>query len=300
MASVAANGIQIEYEEFGDPGDPVVLLVMGFGAQMVVWPESFCRALADRSFRVIRFDNRDSGLSTHLDGVKAPGMRRSMFASIFGIKLKVPYTLGDMALDTKCLLGALGIRRAHIVGASMGGMIAQILAARHGECVATLTSMMSTSGSRSVTPPQGRVLRHVLFRHRKNMQRDEMIRYLVDFHKLIASPVYKTHPDEVRERITSWVERDNDPAANVRQFAAMTAGGDRTEILRTIEHPTLVIHGSHDPLISLDGGKHTAECIPNARLHVIAGMAHDLPEQLIPELANVIATHCAADAGSVG
>jgi len=296
MASVAANGIRIEYEEFGDSANPAILLIMGFGAQMVFWPQSFCQALAEQSFRVIRFDNRDAGLSTHLDGVKAPGMKRSMFASIFGIKLNVPYTLGDMALDAKGLLDALGIRRAHIVGASMGGMIAQILAARHGECVASLTSMMSTSGSRSVSPPKGRVLRHILFRHRKNMPRDTMIRYLVDFHKLIASPVYKTPPEEVRERVTSWVDRDNDTAANVRQFAAMSADGDRTELLRTIERPTLVIHGSHDPLISVDGGVDTAECIPNARLLVIDGMAHDLPEQLIPRLADEIAAHCAASA----
>ena len=218
-----------------------------------------------------------------------------MVAGILGIKMRVPYTLGDMASDTQGLLAALGIRSAHVVGASMGGMIAQILAARHGECVQSLTSMMSTSGSRSVPPPQGRILRHILFRHRKNMSRDATIDYLVDFHGLIASPVYKTPPEEVRRRITSWVDRSNDHAAIIRQFAAMTADGDRTDLLRTIGRPTLVIHGSADPLISVAGGQHTAECIPNARLHVIDGMAHDLPEQLVPELAGVIAAHCAAE-----
>jgi pimeloyl-ACP methyl ester carboxylesterase len=294
MASAAANGIQIEYEEFGDPGNPAIVLIMGFAAQMYVWPDSFCRALADRSFRVVRFDNRDAGLSTHLDGVKAPGMKRSMFASIFGIKLKVPYTLGDMALDTVGLLDALNIERAHVVGASMGGMIAQILAARHGGRIASLTSLMSTSGSRRLPGPRPRVLKHVLFKHRKKMQEEDMIRYLVDFWTLIASPKYPTPAAEILGKVTSWVRRDSDPNANIRQFAAMAADGDRTELLGTIECPALVIHGAHDPLIRVEGGQHTADCIRNAELHVVDGMGHEIPEQLVPLIAERIAQHCGA------
>ena len=294
MASVAANGIQIEYEEFGDPGDPAIVLIMGFAAQMYVWPDSFCRALADRSFRVVRFDNRDAGLSTHLDGVKAPGMKRSMFASIFGIKLKVPYTLGDMALDTVGLLDALNIERAHVVGASMGGMIAQILAARHGGRIASLTSLMSTSGSRRLPGPRPRVLRHVLFKHRKKMREEDMIRYLVDFWTLIASPKYPTPAADILGKVTSWVRCDSDPNANIRQFAAMAANGDRTELLGTIGCPALVIHGAHDPLIRVEGGHHTADCIQNAELHVVDGMGHEIPEQLVPPIAERIAQHCGA------
>ncbi len=294
MASVAANDIRLEYEEFGEPGDPAIVLIMGFAAQMLVWPDAFCQALADRSFRVIRFDNRDAGLSTHLDGVKAPGMKRSMLAGILGIRLKVPYTLGDMALDTLGLLDALGVERAHVVGASMGGMIAQILAARHGARVASLTSIMSTSGSRRLPGPRPRVLRHVLFRHRKNMQPDEMIRYFVDFWELIRSPGYPTPREEMLARVTSWVRRNSDPDGNVRQFAAMAADGDRSALLGHIACPTLVVHGAQDPLIRVECGRHTAECVPDAELYEVDGMGHDLPEQLIPRLAERIANHCAS------
>ena len=294
MTSATANNVSIEYEEFGEPRDPAILLIMGFAAQMVVWPDALCQALADRSFRVIRFDNRDAGLSTHLDGVGAPGMKRSMLASILGIKLKVPYTLADMALDTVGLLDALEIERAHIVGASMGGMIAQLLAANHAQRVASMTSIMSTSGNRRLPPPRMHVLRHVLFRHKKNMLPDEMIQYLVEFWKLISSPAYPTPHDEISRKVTSWVRRDSDPVANIRQFAAMAESGDRTELLGTIGRPALVVHGSEDPLIRVECGRHTAECIPNAELHVVDGMGHDLPEQLVPRIAERIALHCAA------
>jgi len=294
MASVTANGIQIEFEEFGDPGDPAVLLIMGFAGQMVVWPEAFCRALAEQSLRVIRFDNRDAGLSTHLDGVKAPGMVRAMFGSLLGIKPKVPYSLDDMALDTIGLLDALNIRQAHIVGASMGGMIAQIMAAKHANRVKSLTSIMSTTGSRKLPGPRPKVLRHALFKHRKNLDRDGMIEYLVGFWQLNASPAYPMPEEERRQRVTSWIDRDVDPAANIRQFAALATSGDRTQLLGSIERPTLVIHGEDDPLIPVDAGRHTAQCIANAKLHLIPGMGHDLPEQLIPEFVRVIASHCAA------
>jgi len=292
VGTVAANGIRIEYQEFGDARNPAILLIMGFAAQMVVWPESFCQALADRSFHVIRFDNRDVGLSNHLDGVRAPGMKRSMFASLLNIKLRTPYALEDMALDVVGLLDALDIREAHIVGASMGGMIAQIIAAKHAQRVKSLTSVMSTSGNRKLPGPRPNVLRHVLFRHRKNMDRDRMIGYLVDLWKLTASPLHPTPIDEKQRRVRSWIERDCDPKGNIRQFAAMAANGDRTELLRTIERPTLIIHGEADPLIPVDGGRHTAQCIRDSQLQVIPGMGHDLPEQLVPQLARLIAAHC--------
>jgi pimeloyl-ACP methyl ester carboxylesterase len=294
MASIAANGIRIEFEEFGDPGDPAVVLIMGFAAQMIVWPDDFCRGLAAQSLRVIRFDNRDAGLSTHLDGVKAPGMVRAMICSLFGIRLKVPYSLDDMALDTIGLLDALGIRQAHIVGASMGGMIAQIIAAQHGDRAKSLTSIMSTTGSRKLPGPRPKVLRHALFKHKKNLDRDGMIEYLVGFWQLNGSPAYPMSEQERRQRITSWVDRDVDPAANIRQFAAMATSGDRTKLLGTIEQSTLVIHGEDDPLIPVDAGRHTAQCIANARLQVVPGMGHEIPDPLIPEFVRLIASHCAA------
>ena len=293
MASVTANGIRIEYEEFGNPGNPAVVLIMGFAGQMVVWPEEFCRGLAEQSLRVIRFDNRDAGLSTHLEGVKAPGMVRTMFGSFLGIKLKVPYTLDDMALDTIGLLDALEISEAHIVGASMGGMIAQIMSMKHAGRVKSLTSIMSATGNRKLPGPRPKVLRHALFRHRKNLDRDGMIEYLVDLWQLNASPAYPMPVEERLQRVTSWVDRDFDPAANIRQFAAMATSDDRAKSLGAIDLPTLVVHGEDDPLIPVDAGRHTAQCIPGARLHVIPGMGHDMPEQLIPEMVGVIASHIA-------
>ena len=292
MPTATANGIQIAYDEFGKRDDPAVLLIMGFAAQLVVWPEAFCQALADRGFRIIRFDNRDVGLSTHLDGVKAPGMLRSMAASLIKVKLKTPYTLEDMALDAIGLLDALGIRDAHIVGASMGAMIGQIMAAKHASRVRSLTSWMSTSGKYGLPGPRPRVLRHVLFGHKKNMSAEAMRDFIFGLWKLTASPGYPTPPDDKRRLIASWIERNCDPAANVRQFAAMAANGDRTPLLQTIRRPTLVIHGADDSLIPVAGGQHTASCIEGARLHVIPGMGHDLPDQLIPKIAEMIASHC--------
>lgn len=292
MPTASANGIQIRYDEFGDSGDPAILLIMGFAAQLVVWPESLCQSLAERGFRIIRFDNRDVGLSTHLDGVKAPGMVRSMFASLIKIKLKTPYTLDDMALDAIGLLDALQIRDAHIVGISMGGMIAQIAAARHASRVRSLTSIMSTSGKYGLPGPRPRVLKQVLFGHKKNMQAEAMTDFVFDLWKLTASPDYPTAMDEKRRLIASWIERNCDSSANIRQFAAMAANGDRTELLRTIRRPALVIHGEADPLIPAEGGRHTASCIEGAQLRVMPGMAHDLPEQLMPVMAEMIASHC--------
>ena len=294
MSSVTANGIRIEYEEFGDPGDPPVVLVMGYGAQMVVWPEVFCRSLAEQSLRVIRFDNRDVGLSTHLHGVMAPSMLRCMFGPRIGLRLNVPYSLDDMALDTLGLMDALDIGRAHIVGASMGGMIAQIIAAKHANRAASLTSIMSTSGNRKLPGPRPRVLRHAVFKNRKGFTREQTIEYLIEFFQMNASPAYPITLEERRDRITAWLSRSFDPAGTARQFAAMATTPDRTDLLATIELPALVIHGEEDPLIPAECGRHTAQCIRNADLHVIPGMGHDLPEQLIPRLASLIVSHCEA------
>jgi proline iminopeptidase len=197
-----------------------------------------------------------------------------------------------MAHDAIGLLDALQIRDAHVVGVSMGGMIAQIVAAKHASRVRSLTSIMSTSGKFGLPGPRPRVLRHVLFRHRKNMQTDAMVDYLVGLWALTASPGYPTPVDEKRRLIASWVDRDCDPGGNIRQFAAMAANGDRTPLLRTIRRPTLVVHGADDPLIPAAGGRHTASCISDARLEVVPGMGHDLPEQLMPKMAEMIASHC--------
>lgn len=294
MPRLSANRIDIEYETFGSDAGPVILLIMGQGAQMTVWPGSFCRGLAERGFRVIRFDNRDVGLSTHFDGVKAPGVGRALLAALLGIRIKPPYSLHDMADDAVGLLEGLGVDSAHIVGASMGGMIAQIIAARNPERTRSLVSMMSTSGKRGLKPPIRKLMRHVVFGQRKNMSRDEVIAFFVRFAELVESPAYPTPAHERLRLVTSWVDRSFDMAASFRQFAAMAACGDRTALLESIRRPTLVLHGEDDPLIRVDGGRHTATSIPGARLEVIPGMGHDLPESLVPRLVDTIANHFAA------
>lgn len=292
MSTVNSNGIRLEYEEFGSADDPAILLIMGFSLQMIAWPDYFCHLLADAGFRVIRFDNRDVGLSTHLDGVAAPGMVRSFLAYKLGLPLATPYTLDDMALDSVGLLDKLGIGKAHIVGASMGGMIAQVLAAKHGHRVCSLTSMMSTSGKRTLPGPRLRLVTFALRNRRASIKPEAMHAYLVDFFKLIGSPGYPTPREQRSLIIGQWVARDCDIDGQVRQFAAMAATGDRSALLRTIDAPTLVIHGEDDPLIPVQGGRHTAECISGSSLQVIPGMGHDLPEQLLPVLAERIAGHC--------
>lgn len=294
MPRLSANNIDIEYEAFGSDADPVILLIMGQAAQMTVWPESFCRGLAQRGFRVIRFDNRDVGLSTHFNGVKAPGVARALFAALFGIPIRTPYTLHDMADDAAGLLEELGIDSAHIVGASMGGMIAQILAATKAGRTRSLVSMMSTSGKRGLKPPKLALMRHVVFGQKKNMRHEQVIAFYLRFAKLVESPAYPTPADERERLVRSWVDRSFDMPASFRQFAAMAGCGDRTPLLESIRRPSLVIHGEDDPLICVDGGRHTASCIPDARLEVIPGMGHDMPASLVPNLVDIIASHCAA------
>ena len=294
MASVSANGIRIEYETFGDRLNPAILLIMGYAAQMIAWPESFCAALADRGFFVIRFDNRDVGRSTHFDGQKTPSVARSLIASLLNIKIRTPYFLDDMADDVIGLLDALDIRTAHVVGASMGGMIAQIIASGHAERVRSLTSMMSTSGHRSLPGPKAKVLKLVLLQKKKTRDPDAIIDYMTEFWQLIGSPGFPTPTEERKRLITSWVERDCDMDATVRQFAAMAADGDRSARLQSIDRPTLVIPGEDDPLIRVECGRHTAANIAGANLQIIPGMGHDLPEQLVPRLVELVASHCSA------
>lgn len=291
MPNIAVNSIRIEYETFGQPQHPTVILIMGYAAHMKVWPDSFCKAIASQSFHVIRFDNRDCGLSGKFDGRKCPGMIRSMLAYWLKMPLKTPYTLEDMALDAVGLLEALQIDSAHFVGVSMGGMIAQLAAVNYPARVRSLTSIMSSSGSRHLPGPKPAVLRQALFGHKSHMNREQAIDYLVRFCSLVASPGFPTAEDERRRLCTEWVSRAFDPQADRRQFAAMTADGDRSERLARIRAPTLVLHGGDDPLIPVAGGRHTAACIAGSRLEIIPGMGHDLPEALVPVIVPRIIGH---------
>ena len=282
MPRVRANGIDIEYESFGRDTDPAVLLIMGFSGQLLLWPEAFCEGLAAKGFRVIRFDNRDVGLSTHLAELGTPDTGALMAALMAGKRAEAPYSLGDMAKDAVGLLDALGIARAHIVGASMGGMIAQLVAADHPDKTKSLVSVMSTTGRRDLpqakpeaiaaitTPPTGET-------------REARIEAGMKVWRVIGSPGYPATDDELRTLITRMADRaDYDVAGTARQMAAIVAAEPRNEKLKTVRCPAMVVHGGDDPLIPVEGGKDTAASIPGCELVVVPGMAHDFTAALVP------------------
>jgi pimeloyl-ACP methyl ester carboxylesterase len=274
MATAQANGIEIEYESFGDPADPAVLLIMGFASQLTMWDEAFCNGLAARGFRVIRFDNRDIGLSQKIEGGPAPDLGKA-FAGDFS---SAGYTLWDMADDAAGLLDFLGIGKAHIVGASMGGMIAQAMAIRHPDRVLTLTSIMSTTGDPNVGQATPAAMAALMAPPATN--REEAIERGKASWRTIGSPAYPAPPEVVAERVGSDYDRCYYPPGVARQLLAIMATGDRTEALGKLDVPTLVIHGEDDPLVTISGGRATAEAIPGAKLLTFPGMGHDFPPEL--------------------
>jgi pimeloyl-ACP methyl ester carboxylesterase len=292
MTAASANGLTMEYESLGDPGDPAIVLIMGLGMQLVAWPDAFCRLLVAQGFRVVRFDNRDCGLSSRVRGRRSPGLLLAMVAARLGLPVPAAYRLEDMARDTIGLMDVLGIERAHVVGASMGGMIAQVLAARFPERVLSLTSIMSSSGNRRVSRPRKRALQIFMRRPPASADRDAVVAHLVDLFAVIGSPGYPTDPRELRERLARSVRRAYDPAGTVRQLIAVIASGDRRRLLRRIVAPTLVIHGADDPLVPVEAGQDTARNVPGATLRIVDGMGHDLPDGLLPTLAEAIVRHC--------
>lgn len=291
MATLNINGITLAYDTRGDRAMPAVLLIMGLGMQMTAWPESFCDGLAERGFHVIRFDNRDSGLSTKLDQHGAPNLPLAWLKYQLRLPLRPAYTLDDMAKDAVGLLDRLDIPAAHIVGASMGGMIAQIIAARYPQRTLTLTSIMSTSGRRSLPGPTSRARRALLSRPRNPRDPESVISHLVRVFRTIGSPGYPTSEGELRTGIAASLQRANCPQGTARQLVAVTASGSRERLLKTIRVPTQVIHGTDDPLVPLASGRDTARLIPGAVLHEIPGMGHDLPAALHGKLINLIDCH---------
>ncbi|MEA2313646.1 MAG: hypothetical protein QOI03_338 [Solirubrobacteraceae bacterium] len=280
------RGVTLCYETFGQRSDPPVLLVMGLGTQMVAWHEDFCRALAERGLFVIRFDNRDIGRSTHMVGAP-PTIRQLLTRS----RHAAHYSLADMAQDAAALIDALGISPAHVVGASMGGMIAQTLAARHRASVRSLTSIMSATGSLRSGQPALRV--YSVFLRRAPQEREAFIAHMERVFTAIGSPGLPRDPADLRELAAASYDRDHDPQGAGRQLAAIIASGDRTAELRRIDVPTLVIHGTADRLVSPSGGRATARAIPNARLLNVPGMGHDLPRAVWPTLIDAIAENAA-------
>ena len=285
MPDVQANGVQLCYETLGDPAGPPLLLVSGLGAQLVDWPLEFCEQLAGRGFFVLRFDNRDAGRSTSSSQWGLPDLR----GIIAGDPSTVPYLLADLADDAAGLLDALGVRRAHVAGASMGGMIAQQLTIDHPERVASLCSIMSTTGDRSVgraTPAAAAVLGGP-----PAPDRDTAVATAIATARIIGSPGFPAPEDELRRRAEVKYDRAHRPLGTLRQYAAIIASPDRTPGLRGVTAPTVVIHGADDPLITVSGGTATAAAVPGAELVVIDGMGHDLPRALWPRIVDAIAAN---------
>jgi pimeloyl-ACP methyl ester carboxylesterase len=283
MPTIAANDIEICYESFGDDDAPPLLLVMGLGAQMTLWSPGFVSELLDRGFRVIRFDNRDVGLSTKTDGPPPDVM--AMFAAFTaGQAIEAPYTLSLLAADAVGLLDALGIPAAHIVGASMGGMIVQTIAIEHPDRVLSLTSIMSTTGHTEVGQPDPEAMMALLSPVPEG--RAAAIDANVNTARLISGDLF----DEAESRriATESYDRCFHPSGTMFQIAAIAASGDRTDGLRRLDVPTLVIHGRQDPLITLSGGEATAAAVPGADLLVFGQMGHDVPRRYWPSIADAI------------
>jgi pimeloyl-ACP methyl ester carboxylesterase len=270
------NGVELAYQEAGDPAGEPLMLVMGLGTQMLAWDEDFCAMLAERGFRVVRFDNRDIGHSTMLDSAGVP-KRLDLF---LGRRESAAYVLSDMALDTIGLMDHLGIQSAHVVGVSMGGMIGQTLAIEHPERVCSLVSMMSTTGSRLVGTPTLKAFGALMAAAPKD--RDAFIERAVRTFKTIGSPAYPMDEPAFRERVGRVYDRSHNPKGVLRQMHAISASGNRTPALRKLRLPVTVIHGTRDPLIRPSGGRATARAIPSARLRMVEGMGHDLPRALWP------------------
>jgi pimeloyl-ACP methyl ester carboxylesterase len=277
VPQVDANGLTLEYESLGSPHDPAIVLIMGLGAQLVRWPLAFCEKLVAQGFRVIRFDNRDVGLSTKFDHLSAPLLPTLMAQRMAGLPMKVPYTIEDMAADTLGLMDALGVERAHLVGASMGGMIAQVIAAEHPQRVLSLTSIMSTSGNLALPPPTPAASAILMTRAPHPTYLEAYVQHGLNAMRVLGSPAAELDEARARERLITEVNRSYYPPGFTRQMAAVIASGDRRASLRRIKVPTMVIHGADDPLIPLACGKDTAANIPGAELLIIPGMGHDLP-----------------------
>lgn len=284
VIKVGPAGIDIAYQRLGSPDAPAVLLIMGLAAQYIHWPDAFCQALVDHGLQLIRFDNRDAGLSTHMTEAPPPNLP----AVLAGDLSSVSYTLSDMAADAVGLLDALGIEQAHVVGASMGGAVAQTIAIEHPTRVRSLISMMSATGGKSVGHPAPDVLREV-FAGPPAVTRDEVIQRALHVLSAIGSPGYPKDEQEIAARAGRAYDRSYDPVGIARQAIATVASGDRTERLRELKVPTLVIHGLADRMCDPSGGRATAEAIPGAELVLIEGMGHDLPLGLRSQLANRIA-----------
>ena len=292
MPTLHANGLQFAFDTAGDPKAAPLLLLHGLGMQLTNWPDEFVEGLVELGFYVIRFDHRDCGLSTKFESAGMPNLALARLKCAVGWRLKPVYSLGDMAEDALAVLSALGVARAHVVGVSaLGGMVAQLLAARHPQRILTLTAIMSTSGRRSLAGPSAAVRKLLAGRPENPLDLDSVIEHSVTLLRTLGSPSYPTPDKQLRKRVTRSLRRSHCPGGAARQMLALLAAGDNTAALSAIAAPTLVIHGAADPLVPPACGADIAAHIPGARLALIEGMGHDLPPQLVERLLALIDSH---------
>ncbi len=293
MARVKANGIEIEYEAVGNKNDPALLLVMGLGAQLTIWPDLLFKGLADRGFHVIRYDNRDTGLSSDFGSWGLPNIPAAVMKAMRGERPDAPYVLSDMAADAIGLLDVLGIERAHMVGASMGGMIVQIAAALYAARARSMVSIYSTSGRPGLPPGKPEALA-MLTAQPEGPAREQLVKHGMKLRQTIGSPGYPTPEGELRVLVEKNVDRRWYPEGAARHYLSVIASGDRVELLKTVKVPTLVMHGEEDPLLPVECGRDVARLVPGAQLQTIPGWGHDFPPQLVPTIVDRIAAFCVA------
>lgn len=286
MPTAACNGIDLAYETMGDPSDPTLLLVMGLGGQLVSWDDELCRRFVDQGRHVVRFDNRDAGLSTWIDSGDLD-LGGALLAAFGGEAVPAPYLVSDMAADAAALLDHLGVVSADVLGVSMGGMIAQALAIEHPERVRTLTSIMSTTGERHVGQPDPEAA--ALLMAPRPTDRDAALDQAVETWRVIGSPAH-FDPARARARAATELDRAVNPSGIVRQLIAIISSGSRADGLAALDVPTLVVHGRQDRLVHVSGGLRTAELVPGAELLVLEDMGHDLPPALWPAVTDAVAT----------
>jgi len=288
MSKVHANGLMIEVDDQGPRDAPVVLLVMGLGMQLTGWPDELVELLVAHGFRVVRFDNRDAGLSDGFDHAGVPSIPWNALRHLLRLPIRSPYAVKDMAADAVGVLDALGIARAHVVGASLGGMIAQHIAAHWPERVASLTLIMTTSGSRRLPGPTPQA-RRALLSQPANREPETLIAHSIAVFTAIGSPTLRPAPADLRARVVAHITRASRPAGSARQLLAIAADGDRTPLLARIQAPTRVIHGVADPLVPVANGRDLVKRIPGAEGDFIDDMGHDLPQPLLGRIAQGIA-----------
>ena len=285
------SGITISYQDKGKKSAPVIIMIMGLGAQLTVWPDELYLGLVAKGFRVIRFDNRDTGLSSQLEQFGSPNLFKIWLNKRLPIKSRIPYTLDDMANDVLELMAELKIKKAHLVGASMGGMIAQIIAAKYKKKVLSLTSIMSSSSKPKLSASNLKLFLQLAKHRRAQASRDGAIHYNIRLNQLIGSPAYPQDELALRKQATLGVDRAHNPQGFNRQLAAITASDCRQHLMPKIKAPTLVIHGSLDPVMPIAAGKQTAAQIRKAKLKIVNGMGHDFPPALMVKMTKWISKH---------